>query len=153
MAQNLRQLPCRELARSTRTTGEFGQSNFTFRRLHFGSLNQARPYASPKKLIGLTLGVSKSVTKSVRPTFLLAQCLKLLQDLVLIRELASLEFGIDEFTVDLNLEAATLAWNQFQVLHFLLELRQDFGRQTDGLWFVISNCTVFELHMHNGNLQ
>jgi hypothetical protein len=65
------------------------------------------------------------------------------------REFAGFELRIDEFAVEFNLEAAAFGWNELQVADLLFEGGEQFGRQTDGLRFVISHRTVLKFHIHD----
>ena len=64
-------------------------------------------------------------------------------DLVEIRPLAGLEFGMEQFAISANFEGATARRNQRKRFDTLAELK-NFGRQTDGLRRVVSNDAVFD---------
>jgi hypothetical protein len=64
-------------------------------------------------------------------------------DLVEIRPLAGLEFGMEQFAIDANFESAAARWNQRERFNALAEFEY-FGRQTDGLRRVVSNDAVFD---------
>jgi hypothetical protein len=66
-----------------------------------------------------------------------------LNDLVEIRPLAGLEFGMEQFAIGANFEGAAARRNQRKRLDALAEL-ENFGRQTDGLRRVVSNDAVFD---------
>ena len=66
-----------------------------------------------------------------------------LNDLVEIRPLAGLEFGMEQFAIGANFEGAAARWNQCKRFDALAEF-EDFGRQTDGLRRVVSNDAVFD---------
>ena len=66
-----------------------------------------------------------------------------LNDLVEIRPLAGLEFGMEQFAIGANFEGAATRRNQRKRLDALAEFEK-FGRQTDGLRRVISNDAVFD---------
>ena len=66
-----------------------------------------------------------------------------LNDLVEIRPLAGLEFGMEQFAIGANFEGAAARRNQRKRLDALAEF-EDFGRQTDGLRRVVSNDAVFD---------
>ena len=66
-----------------------------------------------------------------------------LNDLVEIRPLAGLEFGMEQFAIGANFEGAAARGNQRKRLNALAEL-ENFGRQTDGLRRVVSNDAVFD---------
>lgn len=64
-------------------------------------------------------------------------------DLVEIRPLAGLEFGMEQFAIGANFEGAAARGNQRKRLDALAEF-ENFGRQTDGLRRVVSNDAVFD---------
>ena len=66
-----------------------------------------------------------------------------LNDLVEIRPLAGVEFGMELFAISANFEGAATRRNQRKRLDTLAEFK-NFGRQTDGLRRVVSNDTVFD---------
>ena len=66
-----------------------------------------------------------------------------LNDLVEIRPLAGLEFGMEQFAIGANFEGAAARRNQRKRLDALAEF-ENFGRQTDGLRRVVSNDAVFD---------
>src|SRR5947209_2406338 len=66
-----------------------------------------------------------------------------------IRELAGLEFGVDQFTVEGDLETPASRRDQLEVLDLLLVGGEELARQTDGLGFVVSHRAVFEFHVHD----
>jgi hypothetical protein len=66
-----------------------------------------------------------------------------LNDLVEIRPLAGLEFGMEQFAIGANFEGAAARRNQRKRLNALAEF-EDFGRQTDSLRRVVSNDAVFD---------
>ena len=66
-----------------------------------------------------------------------------LSDLVEIRPLAGLEFGMEQFAIGANFEGAAARRNQRKRLDALAEF-EDFGRQTDGLRRVVSNDAIFD---------
>jgi hypothetical protein len=66
-----------------------------------------------------------------------------LDDLVKIRPVAGVEFGMEQFAIGANLESAAARGNQRKRLDALAELK-NFGRQTDGLRRVVSNDAVFD---------
>jgi hypothetical protein len=66
-----------------------------------------------------------------------------LNDLVEIRPLAGLEFGMEQFAIGANFEGAAARRNQRKRLDALAEF-ESFGRQTDGLRRVVSNDAVFD---------
>jgi hypothetical protein len=66
-----------------------------------------------------------------------------LNDLVEIRPLTGLEFGMEQFAIGANFESAAARWNQRKRLDALAEF-ENFGRQTDGLRRVVSNDAVFD---------
>lgn len=66
-----------------------------------------------------------------------------LNDLVEIRPLAGLEFGMEQFAIGANFEGTAARRNQRKRLDALAEF-ENFGRQTDGLRRVVSNDAVFD---------
>lgn len=68
--------------------------------------------------------------------------------LVFARELVGLQLRIDEVTVDRQFKTPAPRWLQLELLDLLLVLREDFGRQTDGLWFVVSSSAVTQMNLH-----
>ena len=66
-----------------------------------------------------------------------------LNDLVEIRPLTGLEFGVEQFAIGANFEGAATRRNQRKRLYALAEF-ENFGRQTDGLRRVVSNNAVFD---------
>ena len=66
-----------------------------------------------------------------------------LNDLVEIRPLAGLEFGMEQFAIGANFEGAAARRNQRKRFDTFAELK-NFGRQTDGLRRVVSNDAVFD---------
>jgi hypothetical protein len=66
-----------------------------------------------------------------------------LNDVVEIRPLTGLEFGMEQFAIGANFEGAAARRNQRKRFNALAEF-EDFGRQTDGLRRVVSNDTVFD---------
>ena len=69
-----------------------------------------------------------------------------LDDLVEIRPVAGVEFGMEQFAIGANLESAAARGNQRKRLNALAEL-ENFGRQTDGLRRVVSNDAVFDRYL------
>ncbi len=66
-----------------------------------------------------------------------------LDDLVKVRPVAGLEFGMEQFTIGANFKGTAARWNQRKRFDALAEL-ENFGRQTDGLRRVVSNDAVFD---------
>ena len=66
-----------------------------------------------------------------------------LNDLVEIRPVAGLEFGMEQFAIGANFKGAAARGNQRKRFDALAEL-ENFGRQTDGLRRVVSNDAVFD---------
>ena len=66
----------------------------------------------------------------------------LLRDRVKIRPFSGFEFGVNEFTVDANFKSTSAGRDQ---LHRLDPSNvANFGRQTGGSWFIVSNRAVFD---------
>jgi hypothetical protein len=66
-----------------------------------------------------------------------------LNDLVEIRPLAGVEFGMEQFAISANFEGAAARRNQRKRFDTFAELK-NLGRQTDGLRRVVSNDAVFD---------
>ena len=66
-----------------------------------------------------------------------------LDDLVEIRPVAGIEFGMEQFVISTNLESAAARRDQGERFDALAEL-ENFGRQTDGLRRVVSDNAVFD---------
>jgi hypothetical protein len=66
-----------------------------------------------------------------------------LDDLVEIRPLAGVEFGMEQFAIGANFEGAAARRNQCERFNALAEFK-NFGRQTDGLRRVVSHDAVFD---------
>ena len=66
-----------------------------------------------------------------------------LDDVVEIRPVAGVEFGMEQFAIGANLEGTAARGNQRKRLDALAELK-DLGRQTDSLRRVVSNNAVFD---------
>ena len=64
-------------------------------------------------------------------------------DLVKIRPVAGIEFGMDELAIGANFEGAAARRNQGERFDSLAEF-ENFSRQTDGLRRVVSNDAVFD---------
>jgi hypothetical protein len=67
---------------------------------------------------------------------------------LLVGELAGLELGVDQLTVDGQLETPAARWDQLQLADLLLETVEQLARQTDGLRLVVSHRTVAQLDVH-----
>jgi len=74
---------------------------------------------------------------------LLFRLLNRFNNLVEIRPVAGLEFGMEQFAIGANFEGAAARRNQRKRLDTLAEFK-NFGRQTDGLRRVVSNDAVFD---------
>ena len=73
----------------------------------------------------------------------LFRLLNRLDDLVEVRPVAGVQFGMEQFAIGANLESAAARGNQRERFDALAELK-NFGRQTDGLRRVVSNDAVFD---------
>ena len=73
----------------------------------------------------------------------LFRLLNRLDDLVEIRPIAGIEFGMEEFAIGANLEGTAARGNQRERFDALAELK-NFSRQTDGLRRVVSNDAVLD---------
>lgn len=65
-----------------------------------------------------------------------------------VRELAAGEFGVHQFPVDGQFEAAAAGRLQFEALQLLFEFREDLARQTDGTRLVVSGGAVTQVDLH-----
>ena len=66
-----------------------------------------------------------------------------LNDLVEVRPLAGLKFGMEQCAIGANFEGAAARRNQRKRLNALAEF-ENLGRQTDGIRRVVSNDAVFD---------
>ena len=66
-------------------------------------------------------------------------------DLFVLGEAAFLYLGEGEFTVNGDFELPTPGRNEREALNVLFELSEESVRQTDGLVFVASSCTIFDV--------
>jgi len=66
-----------------------------------------------------------------------------LDDVVEVRPVAGVEFGMEQFAIGANFESAAARWDQRERLDALAEL-ENFSRQTDGFRRVVSNDAVFD---------
>ena len=73
----------------------------------------------------------------------LFRLLNRLNDVVEIRPLAGLEFGMEQFAISANFKGAAARRNQRKRFDTFAEFK-NFGRQTDGLRRVVSNDAVFD---------
>ena len=101
--------------------------------------NIQREKCRGRRRLPVTGKLAASPTKNWR----LFEFLDRFDDVVEFRPVAGLEFGMEEFAIGANLESAAARGNQRERLDALAELK-DLGRQTDGLWRVISNDAVFD---------
>ena len=67
---------------------------------------------------------------------------------IFVRELAGLQFRIDQVTIHGQLETSAAGRLQLETLQFLFVLGQHFGRQTDGLGLVVSRRAVSQVDLH-----
>ena len=74
---------------------------------------------------------------------MLFELFDILDDLVEIRPVPGVEFGMEHFAIGANLEGAAARRNERQRLNTLAEL-ENFGRQTDGFRRVVSDDAVFD---------
>ena len=90
-----------------------------------------------------TLRIADCGLRNAERLFRFFDCL---DDLVEIRPVAGVEFGMEKFVIGANLESAAARGNQRERLDTLAELK-NFGRQTDGLRRVVSNYAVFDRNL------
>ena len=74
-------------------------------------------------------------------------------DLLVFRELPSLQLGINQLAVDADLESAAVGRNQDQLLDSRLQFSNEFVGQTDRFRFVVSNLAVNNLDFHVDSLN
>jgi hypothetical protein len=92
---------------------------------------------------------TQNSTEFVRPSVrentlrLLFEFFDRLDDVVKVRPVAGIEFGMEELAIGANLKSAAARGNQRERFDSLAELK-NFGRQTDGLRRVVSNDAVFD---------
>jgi hypothetical protein len=84
----------------------------------------------------------------------LLEFLDRLDDGIEVRPLAGLKFGIKELSIGANFKGAAARGNERERLDAFAEF-ENLGRQTDGLWRVVSNQAVFDRHFgfHPGLLS
>src|SRR5262249_53080474 len=75
-----------------------------------------------------------------------------LNQLILIRKCPGLSLRVERLAAHGQLEAAPLRGNHHEATDLALEVRQELGRQTDGLRLVVSKRAVFEDYFHLGLL-
>lgn len=75
--------------------------------------------------------------------------LQLLEDFFVFGKTQSLVLAVNHFAIDLDVKNAPLAGNQFDVDAFG---RLDGGRQTGGLWCVVSHRAISNFDLHVGCL-
>lgn len=68
---------------------------------------------------------------------------------LLVGKSAGVQLRVDQFPVHRQFETTATRGDQLQFLDALLEFRKQFGRQTDGLRFVVSHRAVFEFNVHD----
>ena len=94
-----------------------------------------------------TLRIQSSVT-AVRliaspSAVVLFNLLDRLDDVVEVRPVAGVEFGMEQFAIGANFESAAARWDQRERFDALAKL-ENFSRQTDGFRRVVSNDAVFD---------
>ena len=67
---------------------------------------------------------------------------------IFIGELPDLLFGMDELAIDFDIKDPAGTGDESQVLDARTEGVEQSGRQTDGLWLVVSHGAVFDLQVH-----
>jgi len=80
---------------------------------------------------------------SKRETKTLLNLFNRADDLIEVRPVAGVEFGMEEFAIGANFEGATARRDERERLDTLAEFK-DLGRQTDGLGRVVSNHAIFD---------
>ncbi len=72
----------------------------------------------------------------------------LLDDLIFVGKVARFQLRVDQFAVNGDFETATLGGLQIKAADLLFVGSEDFGRQTDGLRFVVSSSAVLQVDLH-----
>ena len=67
----------------------------------------------------------------------------LVDDLIEVRPIAGIEFGMEQFAIGTNFKSAATRRNEGERFDALAEF-EDLGRQTDGLRRVVSNDAIFD---------
>ena len=67
----------------------------------------------------------------------------LVDDLIEVRPIAGIEFGMEQFAIGANFKSAAARGNEGERFDALAEF-EDLGRQTDGLRRVVSNDAIFD---------
>jgi hypothetical protein len=67
----------------------------------------------------------------------------LVDDLIEVRPIAGIEFGMEQFAIGANFKSAAARRNEGERFDALAEF-EDLGRQTDGLRRVVSNDAIFD---------
>jgi hypothetical protein len=67
----------------------------------------------------------------------------LVDDLIEVRPIAGIEFGMEQFAIGANFKSAAARRNEGERLDALAEF-ENLGRQTDGLRRVVSNDAIFD---------
>ena len=71
----------------------------------------------------------------------------LFDDFVFVGKLSGFFFGINPFSIDINLVYPAFGGNDLQRGNILPEIKQ-LGRQTDGTGCVVSSCAVFDTYRY-----
>ncbi len=66
-------------------------------------------------------------------------------------KLTGFQLGIDQGVIQGQFETTATGGLQFNTGNLLLVLSENFGRQTDGLWLIISRRAIAEMHFHGLN--
>ncbi len=74
-------------------------------------------------------------------------------DLVVFREPAGLQLGIDFLSVDANFETAAIGGDKHKPFDPGFQFSNEFFGQTDRFGFVVSNLAVDDLDFHSFNPQ
>ena len=65
-----------------------------------------------------------------------------------IREFSGLQSGIELFAVFIDFKTSIVEGNQLKGRNPLFPGAENFFRQTDGSWFVVSFCAIFNFKFH-----
>ena len=75
----------------------------------------------------------------------------LLNDGVLVGKVTRLQLRVDELAIYRQFETSSVGWFQLEARDLPLECREKFGRQTDGLWLIVSSGAVTQVYFHSSS--
>ena len=73
----------------------------------------------------------------------------LVEDFLIFRKSAGLQFGEDECAVDADLKTTAISWQQFNRSELLTHHVHNRLRQAHGLWHIVSSDAVFDGNLHS----